>query len=158
MARKFEYVKRILSNGYQMNEPDFKLPMRSTKNSAGYDFFCPEQVVIPPYHIGDKPILVKTGVKAQMQDDEYLMLVNRSSNPGKKFLVIPNSMGIIDSDYYGNNDNDGEICFAFYNLSNNEVVINKNDRLGQGIFQEFLKTDDDFVENERKSGFGSTGK
>ena len=67
--------------------------------------------------------MVKTGVKVLMPDDEYLMLVNRSSNPKKKKLVIPNSVGIVDADYYGNPDNDGEMMFAFYNLSNE---ISKN--------------------------------
>ena len=57
--------------------------------------------------------MVKTGVKVLMPDDEYLMLVSRSSNPKKKKLVIPNSMGIVDADYYGNPDNDGEMMFAF---------------------------------------------
>lgn len=95
--RKFEYVERILSTGYEAKEPDFDLPKRSTKKSAGYDFINPEKIEIPPYKLGDNPTLVPTGVKAKMLDDEFLMLVNRSSNPKKKKLVIPNSMGIIDA-------------------------------------------------------------
>ena len=158
MGRRFEYVSRVTSTGYEMKDPGFDLPKRSTKHSAGYDMFCPERVKIPPYKIGDNPVLVKTGVKAYMQDDEYLMLVNRSSNPKKKKLVIPNSMGIVDADYYGNSDNDGEMMFAFYNLSNETVVIEKGDRLGQAIFQKYLITDDDNADGIRQSGFGSTGK
>lgn len=131
MSRKFEYVERITSTGYEVKEPDFALPKRSTKNSAGYDFICPERVEIPPYKIGDNPVLIKTGVKAKMQDDEVLMLYNRSSNPKKKKLVIPNSVGVIDADYYGNADNDGEIGFTFYNLSNEVVVIERGEKLGQ---------------------------
>lgn len=95
--RKFEYVERMLSTGYEVKKPDFDLPKRSTKKSAGYDFINPERIEIPPYKLGDNPILVPTGVKAKMLDDEFLMLVNRSSNPKKKKLVIPNSMGIIDA-------------------------------------------------------------
>lgn len=97
MSRKFEYVTRIISTGYEMKNPDFNLPIRKTKCSAGYDFECIETITIQPYKLGDKPTLVPTGVKCKMQDDEYLMLVNRSSNPKKKNLVIPNSMGIIDA-------------------------------------------------------------
>lgn len=129
MNRKFEYVDRIISNGVETLTPKFELPKRSTANSAGYDFICPERVEIPPYKLGDNPVLVKTGVKAYMQNDEVLMLYNRSSNPKKKKLVIPNSVGVIDADYYGNADNDGEIGFTFYNLSNEVVVIEKGEKL-----------------------------
>ena len=158
MSRKFEYVRRITSTGYEIKEPKFNLPKRSTKKSAGYDFFCPETVEIPPYKLGDKPCLIKTGVKVKMQDDEVLMLYNRSSNPAKKNLVIPNSVGVIDADYYNNLDNDGEIGFTFYNLSNETIIIKQGEKLGQGIFQKYYITDNDNAEGERVGGFGSTGK
>lgn len=93
-----------------------------------------------------------------MEDNEYLMLVNRSSNPKKKKLVIPNSLGIIDADYYGNVDNDGEIMFAFYNLSQSEIQIAAGEKLGQGIFMKYEVTVDDNAEGERLGGFGSTRK
>lgn len=105
MSRKFEYVTRITSTGYEMKNPDFNLPIRKTKCSAGYDFECMETITIQPYKLGDKPTLVPTGVKCKMQDDEYLMLVNRSSNPKKKNLVIPNSIGIIDAKIAGEKNN-----------------------------------------------------
>ena len=135
-----------------------RLPERSTKNSAGYDFYNPERVEIPPYKLGDNPVMVRTGVKVQMPNDEFLMLVNRSSNPKKKKLVIPNSMGIIDADYYNNLDNEGEMMFAFYNVSNEVVVIEAGEKLGQGIFIKYGITEDDNATGERKGGFGSTGK
>ena len=156
MSRKFEYVNRVTSTGYEMKNPGFNLPKRATKYSAGYDFECPERVEIPPYKLGDNPILVKTGVKAYMLDDEDLMLVNRSSNPKKKKLVIPNAIGIVDCDYVDNPDNEGEIGFLFYNLSNEPVIIDKGDKLGQGIFQKYYITDDDKTEGVRAGGFGST--
>lgn len=149
--RKFEYVKRI-------EEKTFDLPKRGTKKSAGYDFINPERIEIPPYQPGMKPTLVKTGVKALMPDNEYLQLVNRSSNPAKKNLVIPNGLGIIDADYYGNPDNDGEMMFAFYNVGTEPVVIEAGDKLGQGIFTKYEITDDDAAEGERAGGFGSTGR
>lgn len=150
MGRKFEYVNRI--------EKNFSLPKRSTEKSAGYDFFNPEKVEIPPYNLGDDPTMIKTGVKVLMEDDEYLMLVNRSSNPKKKKLVIPNSIGIVDADYYNNSDNEGEMMFGFYNLSNSPVIIEAGEKIGQGIFCKYGKTDDDSADGERKGGFGSTGK
>lgn len=150
MKRKFEYVNRV--------EKNFSLPKRSTEKSAGYDFFNPEKVEIPPYNLGDDPTMIKTGVKVLMEDDEYLMLVNRSSNPKKKKLVIPNSIGIVDADYYNNSDNEGEMMFGFYNLSNSPVIIEAGEKIGQGIFCKYGKTDDDSADGERKGGFGSTGK
>lgn len=151
MGRKFEYVSRI-------KERDFELPKRSTKHSAGYDMFCPERVEIPPYKIGDNPTMIKTGVKAYMQDDEYLMLCNRSSNPKKKKLIVSNGVGIADADYTDNEDNEGELGFLFYNLSNETVVIEKGEKLGQAIFQKYLVTDDDVADGIRNGGFGSTDK
>lgn len=147
--RKFEKVEAY-------KDKEFNMPIRKTAKSAGYDIECIEDVEIPPYKIGDKPFLVPTGLKVCMEDDEYLMLVNRSSNPKKKNLVIPNSMGIIDADYYNNEDNEGHFMFAFYNLSNEAVKIEKGYALGQGIFCKYGKTDDDIATGERKGGFGST--
>lgn len=149
--RKFEKVSRV-------KELDFNLPVRKTAKSAGYDFECIEDIVIEPYSLGQKPTLVPTGIKAYMEDGEYLMLVNRSSNPKKKNLVIPNSIGIIDADYVDNPDNEGEIFFAFYNLGTEPVTIEKGYALGQGIFHKFEVTDDDTAEGERLGGFGSTSK
>lgn len=122
----------------------------------GYDFFAIEDIIIPPYKIGDNPILILTGVKAHLPKNEFLMIVNRSSNPKKKKLVIPNSIGIIDSDYYNNADNEGEIGFLFYNLSDQPVEIKKGEKLGQGIFQKYYLTNNDKSNKIRNGGFGST--
>ena len=149
--RGFEVAKGFENEG-------INLPKRKTKYSAGYDFECPERVEIPPYKLGDNPILVKTGVKAYMLDDEYLMLCNRSSNPKKKGLILANSIGIVDSDYYENPDNDGHIMFAFYNIKDEDTIVKKGDAIGQGIFQKYFVTDDDVAEGERVGGFGSTNK
>lgn len=150
--RNFEFVKRL------DNTESLKLPQRSTKNSAGYDFYAIEDIVVPPYKLGDNPTMVPTGIKAKMLHYEFLMLVNRSSNPNKKKLIIPQGVGIVDSDYYGNEDNDGEMFFAYYNLSNEPVELKKGEKIGQGIFMKYFVTDDDNADGERTGGFGSTGK
>ena len=134
------------------------MPERKTKYSAGYDVECTEDVIIPSFKKGMKPTLVKTGIKAYMKDNEYLMLVNRSSNPGKKGLVLANSVGIIDKDYYGNPDNDGHFMFAFYNMKEEDIEIKKGDCIGQAIFMPYLLADDDNANGERTGGFGSTSK
>ncbi len=137
---------------------NINLPVRSTKNSAGYDVEAAEDCVIPAFKPGQKPTLVKTGIKAYMESDEVLILANRSSNPGKKGLILANSIGVVDSDYYGNPDNDGHIMYAFFNFKAEDVEIKKGDRIGQAIFQKYLVTDDDIAQGERTGGFGSTNK
>ena len=117
---------------------NINLPVRSTKNSAGYDIEAAEDCTIPSFKKGQKPTLIKTGLKAYMQEDEVLILANRSSNPGKKGLILANSIGVVDSDYYSNSDNDGHIMFAFYNIKEEDVEIKKGERIGQAIFQKFL--------------------
>ena len=148
--RGFEIVK-----GYE--DKGITLPVRKTKHSAGYDIAAAEDVVIPSYKPGIKPTLIPTGLKAYCMEDEYFMLVNRSSGP-KKGLLMANSIGIIDSDYYGNVDNDGHFYFQFWNVSDHDLEIKKGDIIGQVIFQKFLITDDDKAEGIRTGGFGSTDK
>ena len=147
--RGFEIAKGFENAG-------INLPVRSTRNSAGYDIEVAEDVVIPAFKLGQKPILVKTGLKAYMQSDEVLILANRSSNPVKRGLILANSIGVVDSDYYGNPDNDGHIMFAFFNFKNEDIEIKKGEKIGQGIFQKYLVTDNDIAGGERTGGFGST--
>lgn len=149
--RGFEIAK-----GFE--DVEINLPVRKTKYSAGYDIEAAETIIIPSFKKGMKPTLVKTGIKAYMMEDEVLILANRSSNPGKKGLILANSIGVIDSDYYGNPDNDGHIMFAFFNVKDEDIEIKKGDAIGQGIFQKFLTIDEDSAEGERTGGFGSTSK
>lgn len=161
--RGFEIVSKF--EGDHLN-----LPKRETKLAAGYDFEASETKVIPSFwkqlilNVDGgskdtlKPTLIPTGIKAYMQEDEYLQLTNRSSNPLKQLLLLSNGVGIIDADYYNNEENEGHIQFQFWNFGLRPRVINKGDRVGQGIFLSFLKTDDDKVTKSRNGGFGSTGK
>jgi dUTP pyrophosphatase len=160
-----------------------KTPERATKGSAGYDFFAAEDVTIPSiwksvYKYMDdwirikfssrekynglgkvSPTIVKTYIKAYMLEDEVLYLYSRSSFPIKHGLIIPNSVGIIDSDYYNNRNNEGNIGFMFYNLFPYDIVIHRGEKIGQGIFAKFLRADNDNSENkEREGGFGSTDR
>ena len=137
---------------------NINIPVRKTKYSAGYDMEAAEDVIVPSFKKGDKPTLVKTGLRAYMQDDEVLMLYNRSSNPKKKGLILANSVGVVDKDYYGNSDNDGHIMFAFYNIKDEDIEIKKGEAIGQGVFQKYLVVDDDIAEGTRVGGFGSTNK
>lgn len=139
------------------NDKDITLPHRSTSDSAGYDFHAAEEVTIPSFKPGVKPVLVPTGVKAYMSKGEYLALVNRSSLPLKQGLMLGNNFAVIDRDYYSNEGNDGHIMFQFWNFSDEDITIEKDTRIGQGIFHSFAVADDDSAEGERQGGFGSTG-
>lgn len=151
-----------MSRGFQVakgfENAEIILPERKTRLSAGYDIGAAEDCTIPPFKWGDKPTLVKTGLKAFMENDEYLMLCNKSSNPFKKGLVLANSIGIIDADYYENPDNDGHIMFAFYNFGDKELEIKKGDMIGQAIFCKYLTVENDKADKKRMGGFGSTSK
>lgn len=145
-----------IARGFENQE--INLPIRKTKYSAGYDIEAAEDVVIPSFKKGMAPTLVKTGLKVYMQDDEMLLLYNRSSNPKKKGLIMANSVGVIDKDYYENPENDGHFMFAFYNIKEEDIEIKKGEAIGQAIFQKYLVSDDDVAEGERLGGFGSTTK
>ena len=177
MSRGFEKVERFKNS-------DIKLPERSTKYSAGYDFYAPENVIIPSslkeFHkngrfaydsniVGTKeiseefnyivkPFVLRTGIKAYMESDEFLALYIRSSSPSKLGFAMANSVAVIDKDYYGNPNNDGEIGFLIYNLSSTDTYISKGDKIGQGIFQKYYLADSDNAEGSRVGGYGSTGR
>ena len=149
--RGFEVAKGFENKG-------INLPIRKTKYSAGYDVEAAEDVIIPKFIAGQKPTLIKTGLKAYCPEDEFFILANRSSNPGKKGLVLANGIGIIDSDYYNNEDNDGHFMYAYYNFFDHDVEIKKGDVIGQAIFMKYLTVDNDNASGKRTGGFGSTNK
>ena len=174
---KFEKVKRFA-------DADFNLPVRKTKNSAGYDFEVAEDICIPtwtsqlmalakatpqpkePYSLEEmaaltkqakaKPTLVSTGVKCHLEEGYYLELSVRSSTPLKYWIILANSVGIIDADYCDNPDNEGEIFFQVINMSPFDIYLKKGDIIGQGIIKRYEVTDDDKAIGERQGGFGST--
>lgn len=129
------------------------LPKRETAHAAGYDLKVAESVTIEPGEIR----LVPTGVKAYMQPEEVLYLYDRSSNPRKKGLVLINSVGVIDGDYYGNPDNEGHIFAQMKNITDEPVVLEVGERIVQAVFAPFLIADGDEASGQRIGGFGSTG-
>ena len=146
--RGFEIAK-----GYE--DKGIHIPVRKTAHSAGYDIEAAEDVLMPKFEPGMKPTLIPTGLKAYCQPDECYLLLNRSSGPKKGFLMA-NSVGLIDSDYYENPDNDGHFFFAYFNCSDHDVEIKKGDVIGQVVFTKYLVVDNDNATGERKGGFGST--
>ncbi|EQB24356.1 dUTP diphosphatase [Streptococcus equi] len=130
------------------------LPKRETAHAAGYDLSVAKEVSIAPGEI----VLVPTGVKAYMQDGEVLYLYDRSSNPRKKGLVLINSVGVIDGDYYGNPANEGHIFAQMKNITDQTITLSAGERIVQGVFMPFLIADGDQASGERTGGFGSTGR
>ena len=149
--RKFEIVGEefIKYEAY-----DVKMPVRATKTSVGYDFYSPIDVVIMP----NETKLIFTNIKALFNDDEGLILAS-TSGLGRRGIILANGIGIIESDYYGNENNDGNLGFMLHNLGKDEVHINVGDKIGQGFFIKVLKVDgEEDVQTIRKGGFGSTDK
>lgn len=174
--RNFEVVSSY-------KDKNISLPKRATKQSAGYDIESAEDITIPSIwktiyktffnYLGSddkfdeykliltkalKPILVSTGLKAYMQNGEALKLFNRSSNPLKLGLILSNGVGVVDQDYHNNPDNEGHIKAQFINFMPFDVNIKKGDRICQGIFEQYLLTDDDVAEGDRVGGHGSTNE
>lgn len=150
-TRGFEVVKEYANKG-------INLPVRKTKHSAAYDIEAAEEVVLPSFQKGMNPTLIPTGLKAYMQSDEVLLIVPRSSGPKKQGISFPHNVGVIDSDYYNNPDNEGHIFVQCINLKDEDVVIKKGEAVAQAIFQKYLTVDDDNAEGMRTGGFGSTDR
>lgn len=132
---------------------DIHLPTRKTTESAGYDIESAEAVTLMP----GETKLIATGLKAFMAYDEYLAIHIRSSMAIKRRLALVNSTGIIDSDYYNNEDNEGHIMIALLNYGSEPMSIEKGERIAQGIFSKYLITNDDDATGVRTGGIGSTG-
>ena len=148
--RGFEPVREE----FRQNE-EYYMPKRSTKASAGYDFATPVRIVL---HHHEHSRIIPTDIKVSMGEDEFLACHVRSSLGMKKGISLTNITGIIDSDYYSNPDNDGNICFQLKNNSEHTVIIEKGEKVFQGIFQKYLKTDSDEINSKRTGGIGSTGE
>ena len=103
-----------------------------------------------------RPTLVSTGMKCHLNPGTYLELSVRSSTPLKHWLILANSVGVIDADYCDNPSNEGEIFFQLINLSPFVIQLHRGDKIGQGIIKPFLTTDNDQATGDRLGGFGST--
>lgn len=133
------------------------MPKRATKKSACYDIFnnTGNDIILQPGQLSEA---MSTKVKSYMLDDEVLMAYVRSGHGFKYSVKLANSVGIIDSDYYNNEKNEGEIFIKLHNQGDKELVIKSNEAMAQFMFIKYLLADDDnFIDGDiRKDGFGST--
>ncbi|GGR50489.1 dUTPase [Deinococcus seoulensis] len=150
-ARGFEVVAET-----HRVHPDapITLPRRGSRQAAGYDFFTPVAFTVPP---GGR-VVIATDVKAFMGPGEVLSIYPRSS-VGMRAVMITNTVGIIDADFYGNPGNDGNIRIALHNLGEEAYSAQPGDRFAQGVFSAFLLADgDDGSAPTRTGGHGHTGR
>ena len=152
--RKFEKIsieqfKKDITEDEKLYK-EYLLPKRSTKYAAGYDFYSIFDYTLKPGEIKKIPI----GVKVIMEDDDALLLLDRSSMGFKYNVRMCNQVGVIDKDYYNNNDNEGHMWIKIQNEGKKDYIVKKGDGICQGIFIKYLKSDDD-IENEilRKSDY-----
>lgn len=152
MRRGFE----IVSNEYRLNKnKKIILPKRSDSGSAGYDFFTPIDLIVPK---GGNATF-HTDVKACMPRDEVLLLFIRSSLGIKNLINLATNVSIIDSSYFSNHNNDGNIIITLHNYGFQDYKIKQGERVVQGIFINYKVTDNEFSNiKSRKGGVGSTGK
>ena len=131
------------------------LPQRATVASAGYDIYSPFDIVLKP----KDTILIPTGLRVRMNDDDFLMIVPRSGLGFKFRLQMNNTVGIVDADYYGAK-NEGHLLCRITNDSNEGKIleIKKGQGFVQGIFFKYGITIDDAASGIRTGGFGSTTK
>ena len=156
------FVKDCMKNKISEKEAreayqNIRLPKKGTEHSAGYDFYTPLKFLLKP---GERTI-IPTGVKVCFNETEskmwHLQLHIRSSLGTKKDIVLSNGTGIIDPDYYGNPDNDGDMLMALYNRGCHYRHFEVGDRIMQGVFGIHGTIENDFAKGERLGGVGSTG-
>ena len=128
-----------------------QLPRRAEPRSAGYDFYMP----FPSLFTSLTPVLIPTGVRVILPDNQFLMCVPRSGLGFKYGMRLMNSVGVIDASY-AESDNEGhimaKICTEF------PFKLGTGDRFMQGIILNYSITDDDDpLQDSRNGGFGSTG-
>ena len=134
---------------------ELKLPRRGTSGSAGYDFYSPLDFTLAPGEF----IKIPTGIRARIDEGWVLTLYPRSGQGFKYRLQLYNSVGVIDSDYFGA-ENEGHIQIKIVNANEEgkELTVRRGEAFAQGIFLPFGVTVDDDAAELRTGGFGSTDR
>ncbi len=133
----------------------YSLPKRMTKESAGYDFVSVCDFTLKP----NESKKIPTGIKAEMNEGEVLLLLVRSSMGFRYNVRMCNQVGVIDRDYYNNLENEGHIWIKLQNEGEETYIVKKGDRIAQGIFVSYLTVDQEEDMNKtRTSGLGSTNE
>lgn len=129
------------------------LPQYQTDGAAAFDLYSREDTAIPAKTVA----LIPTNIIIEVPNGYMLAVVTRSSAPKKKGLLVPHGIGIIDQDYHGEKD---EIMLQVYNFTDNEVKINRGERIGQAAFVRVDRgewEESEIMKKTSRGGFGSTG-
>ena len=158
MARYFEKIsfeqfKKDIVDDIELYK-EYLLPKRATKTSAGYNFYSLYDYVLKPGEI----MKIPTGIKVRMQDNDVLLLMDRGSMGFKYNVRFCNQVGVIDADYYNNENNERHMWIRIQNEGDKDYKVKKGEGMCQGLFINYLTTDDDLTGEERTGGFGSTTK
>ena len=145
----FEQFCKDVCNDKKLYD-NYKLPVRDSKLTAGYDIYLLQDLELKPNEI----IKLPTGIKAYFQDDEVLLIVVRSSAGFKYNIRLVNQVGVIDADYYNNKNNEGHIFVKIQNEGTETVKFKAGDAMAQGIFFKYLITKSDInLGLERESDY-----
>lgn len=136
-------------------DPRARLPERASEGSVGFDLFALEETTVPP----KEQALVRTGLVIETARPYALFVFPRSSLFRKKGLIFPHSVGVIDFDYCGEDD---ELLVPVLNFTSQSVSIAAGERIAQLVLLNVLhEVRLEEVEGPPKDtsrgGFGSTG-
>ena len=137
----------------QRIDTSLPLPQYESAGAVGFDLITRETTTIAPGKIG----LVPGNVIVRVPEGYALLIIPRSSLPRKKALVCPHSLGVIDQDYHGPDD---ELMVQVQNISDEPVTVERGERIAQALFVRVERAEWDEVDghkNESRGGFGSTG-
>lgn len=148
-----EVTKELSEENIEEIYNNIELPTRSTGKSAGYDFKIPYAMIL--FANNSENIILPTGIKCQLDDNKVLLLMPRSSLGLKHGFTLPNTIGVIDADYYNNPNNEGHIKWSY--KVNHNITLDQGDKYMQGVIVSYYTTDDDSTTGVRTGGIGSTG-
>lgn len=148
-------MNNTLTVRFKKIHTDAVTPEYKTAGAAGFDLALVDDVTIPPRSF----VKAHTGIIVQVPDGHFLLIASRGSNPGKKGITLANSIGVLDWDYRGPND---EVMLCLENITDAEVHLSKGDRVAQGLVLPvptvtLEEITGEIIEADR-GGFGTTGK
>ena len=134
----FEQFKKDVADDRDLYD-SLTIPHRDSIATAGYDFPLLSDLTLKPGETAKLP----TGLKAHFQTDEALLIIDRSKTGFKYNIRLCNQVGVIDSDYYNNPDNEGHIWIKVQNEDTVTHSFKRGEALAQGVFIKYLATDSD---------------
>ena len=157
--RRHGYTAEPMSEDLSSVYDKLPMPKRATGGSAGYDFYTPVEIILKP----GEEVVIPTFMKAKIFEDWCLIMLPKSGLGFKYHMVLANTIGLIDSDYYysetDDDSNECHIMIKLVNEGNKDIEIPQYSKFCQGVFLPYgvvENEDEDF--EKRNGGIGSTGE